>query len=110
MMYHGSATQSSQPGNDGCPSVPQLGNAPEISSSSHAAEVSLTFAPAANETLSDLMNRIAGSLASGKLAVAAMFAFAPVENQPSICAAMRQALGEINWPVLWVEGKPCDDA
>jgi enamine deaminase RidA (YjgF/YER057c/UK114 family) len=53
------------------------------------------------------MRRVAESVVANRAVIVGMFAFASLEQQPDVCAALRKALGEIHWPILWVQGKPC---
>jgi enamine deaminase RidA (YjgF/YER057c/UK114 family) len=70
-------------------------------------ELELTLNLKTGDSIGDLIGRLAEVLKRHQAAVVRQFVFGPVAAYAGTREAMRRLLGEINWPVTWVEGTSC---
>ena len=70
-------------------------------------EMHLTLVPKEAETLEALIGRLAEFLKSHHLTVLRQFVFGSVAAYPRALRVLRRMLGEVDWPITWVEGGGC---
>lgn len=75
-----------------------------------AAESVVTVVPRAGEPVAAVFHRLAGALAAGATTPVAMMLYGSIPAHAEIVRAMRESLGEANWPVTWIECASCDGA
>lgn len=71
-------------------------------------EFHVTVRPLAGEAPADSIRRLAAVLREHGAVIARQEIFAPLAAHGEIYQAMHKRLGEVNWPVTYVEGAPCD--
>lgn len=72
-----------------------------------SSEFVLTETPRDGEPVAATMLRLAERLAACRGELLALFVFGSIRDQPEIDRAMRDTLGEPEWPVTWVDGASC---
>ncbi len=75
-----------------------------------AAECVLTVVPRPGEPVAAVFRRLAGELTAAAAVPTAMLLYGAIAAHTAIARAMRDGLGETNWPVTWIEGAGCDGA
>ncbi len=70
-------------------------------------ELHLSLQVRSGDSIRELMERLAGVLSDHQAAVAWQLVFGPVAAHGSTLEAMRRSLGEVDWPITWVEGDGC---
>ena len=73
-----------------------------------AAESSVTVVPRPGEPVAAVFRRLADELAASAAVPTAMMLYGAIAAHAEITRAMRETLGETNWPVTWIEGASCD--
>jgi enamine deaminase RidA (YjgF/YER057c/UK114 family) len=71
-------------------------------------EFVVTGRPRGGEPLGATFQRLAAELAAQEADVLSMFIFGSIDAQRAIQRALRDALGEPQWPITWLEGLSCD--
>jgi enamine deaminase RidA (YjgF/YER057c/UK114 family) len=71
-------------------------------------EFTLTQSPHVGESVAEPFRRLADELAAKKAELLSLFIFGALTARNEIDCAMREALGEIRWPITWVDGAGCD--
>jgi len=74
------------------------------------AESVVTVVPRPGEPVAAVFRRLAGELAATAAVPTAMMLYGAITAHAEITRAMREVLGETNWPVTWVEGASGDGA
>lgn len=74
-----------------------------------ACEFVLTERMRAEEPIGEIFRRLADQLTLRKAELLSLMVYGRLSAYEESVQAMRQALGETNWPVTWVEGATCDD-
>ena len=74
------------------------------------AEFVLTAVPRGGEPAGSTLRRLADELAVHDAELLALFVFGSIAAQREIDRALRDHLGEAQWPVTWVEGLSCHGA
>src|SRR5437899_947595 len=72
------------------------------------AEFVITQAPRTGETVSAPFERLAAELAAQDAELLSLFVFGAVAAKTAIERAMRDALGECQWPITWADGAGCN--
>lgn len=70
----------------------------------------MTVVPRAGEAVPAVFRRLARELVAREAVPAALMLYGAIAAHAEISRAMREALGEAQWPVTWVEGASCDGA
>lgn len=70
-------------------------------------ELRLTLTPKAGETVNALVGRLTEVLKQDQALVVQQFVFGSVAAHAETLDAMRRLLGDVGWPVTWVEGASC---
>ncbi|MDI1249271.1 MAG: RidA family protein [Lacunisphaera sp.] len=83
----------------------RVGKAPSV-----PAESVVTVVPCPGEPVAAVFRRLADELAAGAGVPTALMLYGAIAAHAEITRAMRDALGETNWPVTWIEGASCDGA
>ena len=78
-------------------------NAPTV-----PAESVVTVVPRPGEPVAAVFRRLADELTAGAAVPTAMMLYGTIAAHAEITRAMRDAWGETNWPVTWIEGAGCD--
>lgn len=73
-------------------------------------EFVLTECPRTGEAVAGVFLRLAASLAARESEILSLMVYGSIGARDSIAQAMRDALGEVQWPVTWVECASCDGA
>jgi enamine deaminase RidA (YjgF/YER057c/UK114 family) len=73
-------------------------------------ELHLTLLPHPGETAARMLERLAALLTTHRASVVRHEVFGVLAAQPDFADALRRIFGEQPWPVIWVEGSPCDHA
>jgi len=73
----------------------------------HCRELRLTLTPEAGETIGQLADRLADVLKQNQAAVVQQFVFGAVAAHAETLNVTRRMLGNVDWPVTWVEGASC---
>jgi enamine deaminase RidA (YjgF/YER057c/UK114 family) len=73
-------------------------------------EFVISEVPRPGEPVTALFDRIADRLSARKAEVVSVMLFGSLGARDEINRAMRETLGEIAWPLTWVEGASCDGA
>jgi enamine deaminase RidA (YjgF/YER057c/UK114 family) len=71
-------------------------------------EFVLTERMRADEPVAEVFRRLSDQLRQKKAELLGLMVYGRLEAYEEIQQAMRQGLGETNWPVTWVEGASCD--
>jgi enamine deaminase RidA (YjgF/YER057c/UK114 family) len=72
-------------------------------------EFSLTIKPLPGEGIMEMFSRLALALKDSDMTLANLMVFGSVNAHPAADEAMRRVFGQIDWPVMWVEGAAYDD-
>ena len=80
---------------------------PRVSSTRSPAEFALTKCPLPGEPVTATFERLAAELAAEEAEVLSLFVFGSIAGKREIERAMRDTLGETQWPVTWADGAPC---
>lgn len=83
-----------------------VGKAP--SAPSVPAESVVTVVPRPGEPVAAVFHRLADELAANAAVPTAMMLYGTIAAHAEITRALRETLGETNWPVTWIEGAGCD--
>lgn len=75
-----------------------------------AEELTLTEAPRPGEAPAETFRRLRERIAAARAEIVALFVYGAVNESAGLGAALRAGLGEVNWPVTWVECASCGEA
>lgn len=70
-------------------------------------ELHLSVLARNGDSIRGLMERLADVLSEHQAAVVWQLVFGPVAARAASLDVMRQSLGEVNWPITWVQGDGC---
>lgn len=73
-------------------------------------ELHLSLLAKSGDSIGELMDRLANVLEENQAAVVRQFVFGSITAHAGTVDAMRRCLGDVNWPVTWVEGDSCTGA
>lgn len=73
-----------------------------------APEFVITEVPHLGEPPAAVFGRVAAQLAAQQAEIAGVMLYGSVASREAIDRALRESLGEVSWPVTWVEGASCD--
>lgn len=72
----------------------------------HGGEFSFTLLPLPGEEVAALFRRMTEALRGAT--ILHLLAFGPVGSRPAAMETLRRRFDDVDWPVTWVEGGPCD--
>jgi enamine deaminase RidA (YjgF/YER057c/UK114 family) len=75
-----------------------------------APELVVTECPQPCEPVAGVLQRLAADLAARDAALLSLMVYGSIAAREEIERAMRDALGEAQWPVTWIEGASCTDS
>lgn len=70
----------------------------------------MTETSRAGEPPVETFRRLASAIAAARGEIVALFVYGSVRESAGVGAAMRAGLGEVNWPVTWVECASCGES
>src|SRR4051812_41518854 len=79
-----------------------------VASAIRPAEFTVTEIPRRDDRAKDVFQRIAARLQSCAAEILGVMIYGSVVGRAGTSGAMGAALGEVQWPVTWVEGAACD--
>jgi enamine deaminase RidA (YjgF/YER057c/UK114 family) len=72
-------------------------------------ELSFTVKPRPGESFAEMLAQLAFKVKESDATLLKLIIYGPVNAATSGMEAMQRVFGEINWPITWVEGGPCDE-